>query len=304
MPSVATKVISASPIISAAAVFAVRPGLRVEFSLASRPGAPPARRAGEPTTAASGTTSRPDTSATPMNRSSVPTPSGSSTPAIPLARKSPSASSASASTRSPPAIHVDQRENRDFGSTAPSRTAAIGGTRVAWTAGKMPATTVTITPASSETTTVRVAKTVPVCGRSAPSATKIAFSPFAIASPRKSPITAANSPIANASIITDRSTCRREAPSVRSVANSRARCATVIAIVLKMTNEPTKSAIAANASRRYLMKLRPEVMFLASFFPWDCPVSTCAFDGTSGASSRRSCLSLTPGLPAIEITSI
>ena len=167
----------------------------------------------------------------------------------------------------------------------------------------MPASRVTTTPASSETTTVRVAKTVPVCGRSAPSATKIAFSPFAIASPRKSPITAAARPIANASTSTDRNTCRREAPRVRSVANSRARCATVIAIVLKMTNEPTKSAIPANDSRRYLMKLRPCVMFFASLSPWSLPVSTCAFDGTSGASSRTSVESLTPFLPTTEITS-
>src|SRR5919204_258085 len=48
LPSVATKVISARPIISAAAVFAVRPGLRVEFSLASFPGVLPARGAERP----------------------------------------------------------------------------------------------------------------------------------------------------------------------------------------------------------------------------------------------------------------
>ena len=37
---------------------------------------------------------------------------------------------------------------------------------------------------------------------------------------------------------TERSTWRRDAPSVRSVANSRVRCATVIDRVLKITNEP------------------------------------------------------------------
>ena len=45
--------------------------------------------------------------------------------------------------------------------------------------------------------------------------------------------------------ITEPSTCRRDAPIVRSVANSRVRWATVIEKVLKMTNAPTKSAIAA-----------------------------------------------------------
>ena len=50
--------------------------------------------------------------------------------------------------------------------------------------------------------------------------------------------------------ITEPRIWRREAPIVRSVANSRVRCATVIENVLKMTNAPTKSAIAANASRK------------------------------------------------------
>ena len=46
------------------------------------------------------------------------------------------------------------------GSVAPSRTAAIGGTRVARNAGTRPAISVTSVPTSSETTIVRVAKTV------------------------------------------------------------------------------------------------------------------------------------------------
>ena len=59
-PRTATNVTSASPIMSAAAVTAVRPGLRTAFSRASRPAAPPSRRAGQPTTAASGLTRRDD----------------------------------------------------------------------------------------------------------------------------------------------------------------------------------------------------------------------------------------------------
>ena len=43
-----TKVTSATPIISAAAVTAVRPGLRVAFSRASRPGMPRRRSIGLP----------------------------------------------------------------------------------------------------------------------------------------------------------------------------------------------------------------------------------------------------------------
>ena len=46
------------------------------------------------------------------------------------------------------------------------------------------------------------------------------------------------------------STCRRDAPSVRSVASSRVRCAIVIESEFAITNEPTKSAIPPNASRK------------------------------------------------------
>ena len=55
---------------------------------------------------------------------------------------------------------------------------------------------------------------------------------------------------------TERSTCRREAPSVRSVANSRVRWATVIESVLKMTNAPTNSAIAAEREQEVADELR------------------------------------------------
>ena len=44
--------------------------------------------------------------------------------------------------------------------------------------------------------------------------------------------------------------CRREAPIVRNVANSRVRWATVIEKVLKMTNAPTKSAMPAKTRRK------------------------------------------------------
>ena len=66
-PSTATTVTSVSPIISAAAVDAVRPGLRTALAPASSPATPPARRAGQPTTRASGLTSRGASSAMPAN---------------------------------------------------------------------------------------------------------------------------------------------------------------------------------------------------------------------------------------------
>ena len=56
-------------------------------------------------------------------------------------------------------------------------------------------------------------------------------------------------PTTSASTITDPRIWRFVAPIVRSVANSRVRCAIVIESEFAMTNEPTKSAIPPNASR-------------------------------------------------------
>ena len=87
LPSTATAVTSVRPTISAAAVAAVRDGLRTEFELARRPAEPPVRRAGQPTRLASGLTSRGAISATPTNSVSTPPPSSSATapPERPLA---------------------------------------------------------------------------------------------------------------------------------------------------------------------------------------------------------------------------
>ena len=72
-PSVATTVTSARPIISAAAVEAVRPGLRSALSRASRPGEPPRRAAGKPTSVTSGFIMRGASMAMPTNSASTPT---------------------------------------------------------------------------------------------------------------------------------------------------------------------------------------------------------------------------------------
>ena len=120
-------------------------------------------------------------------------------------------------------------------------------------------------PTTRQTTTVRVAKTVPAVGRSIPIATNTAFSPFASASPRKSPVTEPSIPITSASTITERRIWRRVAPIVRRVANSRTRCAIVIESVFAITKLPTKRAMPANASRKFWMKLvNPLTLFLSS----------------------------------------
>ena len=186
---------------------------------------------------------------TPTKSSSTPPPSKSrrGKVAIPPARP-PRQTRTTAATSTVSDVAVPYFAQRETGSTEPSRTAAIGGTRVARRAGRMLANIVTSVPTSSDTMIVRVEKTVAPCGRSMPIATNSAFRSFAIPSPRKSPTTEPKTPITNASITTDHMTCRRDAPSVRRVANSRIRCAIVIESVFAITKAPTKSAIPANAS--------------------------------------------------------
>ena len=74
----ATKVTSASPIISADAVDAVRFGFRFELSRASTPAVPPKRVAGQPSTDASGRTTLEAFAETPKNSSRIPAPSAKS----------------------------------------------------------------------------------------------------------------------------------------------------------------------------------------------------------------------------------
>ena len=142
------------------------------------------------------------------------------------------------------------RANRDSGSVAPSRTAAIGGTRVARIAGRMLAISVTRIPTRSDTITVRVAKTRPLFGSVKPTASNSLKSPFASPRPRKSPTSDARTPTTSDSRKIDVSTCRRLAPSVLSVANSRVRCAIVIERELAITKLPTNRAMPPNASRK------------------------------------------------------
>ena len=78
----ATKVTSASPIIRAAAVDAVRVGFLIAFSRAIRPMLPPKRLDGQPIARASGRTSLDERSATPTNSARMPNPSEASRGAV------------------------------------------------------------------------------------------------------------------------------------------------------------------------------------------------------------------------------
>ena len=157
-----TNVTSASPIISAAAVTAVRPGLRTAFSRASRPVDAAQRSIGQPITDAIGGTSRELSSATPTKTRIAPTAIRPSTAPAPLAPPNrPSEQSATPSTVTHDRATAVARRPCRRRRRRPARSAASGGTRVARRAGTRPATTVTIVPTSSETMIVRVSTTVP-----------------------------------------------------------------------------------------------------------------------------------------------
>ena len=179
---------SAIPIISAAAVEAVLPGLRREFPLASRPATPPTLRAGNPTIEASGRTSREESIATPRKSRRTPPAIESSRSLVPSASENIALASRTSERRTmSAAIHGVNRAKRECGSVAPSRTAAMGGTRVARIAGNSPASSVMPMPTMSETTIVLVAKTRSALGRSTPSELKSASIPSARRRPRISP---------------------------------------------------------------------------------------------------------------------
>ena len=114
------------------------------------------------------------------------------------------------------------RAKRDGGSTAPSCSAAIGGTRVARVAGITAESTVTTMPTARAMTTVRGCSTRPLRGMSKPAAWNTWLTPAATPSPAKSPITEARTPMTSASPVMLQSTCARDAPSARSIANSAA----------------------------------------------------------------------------------
>ena len=132
---------------------------------------------------------------------------------------------------------------------------------------------VTRMPTSSETITVRACRLSPWFGSVKPTASNSENRPFARPSPMKRPLTEASTPITVASISTIRRICRRDAPIVLSVANSRVRWAIVIDSELAITNEPTKRAMPPKASRKVCRKSVKLFVSLASFEACSTPRS-------------------------------
>ena len=189
----------------------------------------------------------------PKKISSVPIPMNASTEAVPLLAQMPLARAAKPSTVSVIAHGVRQRAKRPGGSVAPSRTAEIGGTRVALIARPQAREQRDDDPDEQrDDDRPRLCMTRPLFGSVKPTASKSLKSPVASPRPRRMPAIEARTPMTSASTMIDQSTCLREAPSVRRVASSRVRCAIVIDSEFAITNAPTKSAMNAEREQERL----------------------------------------------------
>ena len=248
LTKIATNATSATPTISAAAVPAVRPGARTALPRAIFAATPPVAASGRPISAASGPTSSGDSSPTPTNTMTAPTPSSVSAGDVSRPPSSPTSMTTRPIAAIPTCSASTQRRLALDEPSEPSRIAAMGEIRVARTAGARLDSSVTTVPRTIATAIVRPATTSAVRGRSKPISPSRPASSGASPIPAKRPSTDPTSPIRSASWTTACRIWRRDAPIVRSMPNSRVRCATVIVNVLKMTNEPTSRAMRPKTS--------------------------------------------------------
>ena len=298
-----TKDTRASPIIRAAAVEAVRRGLRMAFWRARVPGSRKARANGQPMTRARGRAISGLRMATPKKTTTAP--EATLTSRLPSERNRPASSRATptAVTSTPRTI---RRLRKPVGAKAVSGwRAATGGTRVAFSAGSSAASTVTTRPTTSDTITVRGRNWMPVAGMSAPrNVLSRARRPLAISTPRPRPTSEATRATMNDSTSTEVITWRRLAPRQRSRASSRVRWATMMVKVLKIRNAPTSRATKAKASSA-VPRNRPMVSLMAA--AWSAasssPVRTSYFGSTAARMRSRSCSGVTPSWAAASISS-
>ena len=283
---------SVTPITTADAVAEVRRGLRAAFSVARRPVTPRKRGSGSPRMrmvrpARTGPTTR-----KPTIRSPAPPPTRGRASVSPACRHA--ADRPQAPMARPTAPAMIRPRDRSERSTAMSRRAASGGTRVARIAGRSDARRVTATPISRDSA-IAVGRTTSVAlGSGAPDAPSAASTPRARSTPAPTPSTAATSPTTTASSSTEPSTWARLAPRARSSASSLVRWATRIEKVFEMTKIPTSSAMAPNTTSA--ISRNPRLVWLSSD-SWraaSSPVTTSARPPSSTVISSTSCSDDTP----------
>ncbi len=185
-----------TPIISAAAVDAVRRGLRTAFSLASVPLMPLSLGSGAPRSLATGFAITGPRMVAAANTTSALRPTWIAPLPPPFANPAKSNKTPRASATRPMITRL--RDVADV-STATSRIAATGGMREARRAGNSAEATVMPTPTMRLTTTVRGSRTSEPLGRSIPSAPSSEVRPIATRTPSARPTTEAISPTATPS---------------------------------------------------------------------------------------------------------
>ena len=159
----------------------------------------------------------------------------------------------------------------------------------------MAATRVTRTPTSKAATIVRVSMAGEVVGISTPISFNRERIPAARPTPNNRPRPAENVPMSVASSRTPPSTCRRVAPTARSRATSRRRCATRTLKVFQMTKEPTSTEMPANTSSTVVKTpMASRTAAEPSAATWS-PVSAWMSSGRIAAIRSRSSPALTPG---------
>ena len=287
----------ARPTMRADDVCAVRRGLRIEFSRPNLPEIPKTAARGRPSALDSGRATTGASIPMPMKMATAPTPT-SWMAGLP----SPRVNTATPRTASTLPTVMRRRDDSCW-SERKSANAATGGMRTARRAGLTADTTVTPMPTTSAATAVRGAKTSGPDGRVMPKPLSSSSRPRAASTPRPRPTSDATVPRMAASTSTDRNTCRRLAPTIRSRASSRVRWPTMIENVLKMVNPPTNSEMKANTSRAVEKK---ESAWLMSF---DCsaatvwPVTTSTPEGSVRAIPRRTLALSTPGAASTSMVS-
>ncbi len=182
---------------SAAAVAAVRPGLRIALRRARPPATPAIRCPGLPSADASARDEpRRDQRHGDEQQQRAGREQGQPALRVDARGRTGRARARPARARRRCAAKSGARRPiRDGGISAPSRMALTGATRVARSAGPRPASSVTTIPTASDTMIVRVESTVAVVGSSMPSDANTLDSSFARPRPATRPISDATVPI-------------------------------------------------------------------------------------------------------------
>ena len=278
-----------TPIISAVAVPAVRRGLRIALRRASEPVIPRRRGRGAPITRLAGRAT------TGPNTDDADDRGERAERAQPDRRLGEHGEEheRDAAGEQHRARDRAQTRTRCVRSTLVSRSTASGATRDAFHAGAAPASSVIVTPASNEITAVDGSNAMPPDGSAAPKLANSAFKQLREDDAAEQPGDRGDQAQASAPRrVTHVRICRRDAPIVRSSADSRVRWATRIENVLWMQNAATSIAMPGEDDEERLERVEEVVAELVRGPAWcaGVPVIASTPRGSTGSDAREQLL--------------